>query len=185
MKKFIRMALVAMSVFFAVASCDKYDDTELRNAINELKSKVEALEAKVQENVNAIQSIVSLGSVQSCKFDAETGKVVITLLDGKTLTVDMTTEGYSLLSVMEKDGEYYWGVCENGETTQLLVGGKPVPVTVTPSLKISEGGEWMISADGGKTWVSTGIFNNAQEKLSMLDFENIYKFMVFLMSLQF
>ena len=111
------MALVAMSVFFAVASCDKYDYTDLRNAINELKSKVEALEAKVQENVSAIQSIVSLGSVQSCKFDAETGKVVITLLDGKTLTVDMTTEGYSLLSVMEKDGEYYWGVCENGETT--------------------------------------------------------------------
>ena len=54
MKNFIRMALVAMSVVFAVASCDKYDDTELRNAINELKSKVEALEAKVQENVNAI-----------------------------------------------------------------------------------------------------------------------------------
>ena len=170
MKNFIRMALVAMSVVFAVASCDKYDDTELRNAINELKSKVEALEAKVQENVNAIQSIVSLGSVQSCKFDAETGKVVITLLDGKTLTVDMTTEGYSLLSVMEKDGEYYWGVCENGETTQLLVGGKPVPVTVTPSLKISEGGEWMISADGGKTWVSTGIFNNAQDDESTASF---------------
>lgn len=164
------MALVAMSVVFAVASCDKYDDTELRNAINELKSKVEALEAKVQENVNAIQSIVSLGSVQSCKFDAETGKVVITLLDGKTLTVDMTTEGYSLLSVMEKDGEYYWGVCENGETTQLLVGGKPVPVAVTPSLKISEGGEWMISADGGKTWVSTGIFNNAQDDESTASF---------------
>lgn len=157
------MALVAMSVSFLAFACAKYDDTELRDAVDKLTAKVEALEAKVAENVSAIQSMVSLGKIQSCVFDSKTGKAVITLLDGKTLSIDMAVQGISLISVMEKDGEYYWGVCENGQTTQLLVGGKPVPVTVTPDLQISDNNEWQISVDGGKTWVSTGIFNNTTE----------------------
>ena len=58
------MAFVAMTVFFTAVSCDKYDDTELRKELNELKSRVEALEARITECVNALQSMVSLGSVQ-------------------------------------------------------------------------------------------------------------------------
>ena len=164
MKKYIRMAFVAMTVFFAAVSCEKYDDTELRKEINDLKSKVAALEARITECVNALQSMVSVGSIQSCEFDAKTGTAVITLLDGKTLTINMNAKGYSLLSVMEISGEYYWGICEDGQTTQLLIDGKPVPVTVTPALMISETNEWLISADGGKTWVSTGIFNVVPEE---------------------
>ena len=163
MKNFVKMALAAIMMAATFISCSEYDDTELREAIDRLNSKVEALENAVADNVSAIQSMVSLGSVQSCKLDNQTGKAVITLLDGRTLSVDMTIEGLSLISVMEIEGEYYWGVCNNGQTTQLLVGGKPVPVTVTPDLKISENNEWMISVDGGKTWVATGIFNTVQE----------------------
>lgn len=160
MKNFIKMALAAMSLCLVVFSC--YDDSELREAIGSIKEQVNKLENKVAENVSAIQSMVSLGSVQSCKFDNQTGKAVITLLDGKTIVVDMTVEGLSLISVMEVQGEYYWGICNNGQTTQLLVKGKPVPVTVTPALQISKDNEWQISVDGGKSWVSTGIFNNTQ-----------------------
>ena len=48
--------------------------------------------------------MVSLGSVQSFSIDEETGKVEITLTDGKKLTVDMT--GYSLITVeQDEDGE--------------------------------------------------------------------------------
>ena len=164
MKNFIKMALTAILVSVVAFSCSKYDDTELRKAIEELKAKVTALEAKVAENVAAIQSMVSLGSVQSCKFDYETGMAVITLLDGKTISVDMTVEGQSLVSVMEVNGEFYWGICSDGQTSQLLVNDKPVPVTVTPDLRLSEQNEWMISADGGKTWVSTGIFNSQENE---------------------
>ena len=170
MKKYIRMALVAMTVFFTAVSCEKYDDTELRKELNDLKSKVAALEARITECVNAIQSMVSLGSVQSCEWNAQTGKAVIKLLDGKTLTIDTTVKGQSLISVMQVGDEYYWGICNDGQTTQLLVNGKPVPVTVTPDLKLSEQNEWMISADGGKTWVATGIFNNIQEEETVTSF---------------
>lgn len=161
MKKFVKMAFVAMSLI--AFSCDKYDDSELREAVNKLNDKVAALEAKVADNVSALQSMVSLGSIQSCEFDAQTGKATIILLDGKTLSVDLTVKGASLLSVMEVEGEYYWGVCGEGKTTQLLVDGKPVLVTVTPDLKISENNEWMISVDGGKTWVSTGVYSKEEQ----------------------
>ena len=86
------MAFVAMTVFFAAVSCEKYDDTELRKEINDLKSKVAALEARITECVNALQSMVSVGSIQSCEFDAKTGTAVITLLDGKTLTINMNAK---------------------------------------------------------------------------------------------
>ena len=141
----------------SAVSCTTYDDTELQEAISDLQNRVSILETAVAENVSAIQSMVSLGSVQSFTIDETTGKVLITLTDGRKLTVDMS--GYSLISV-EKDenGDYYWAVCVDGINTPLTVDGKKIPVTVTPALRISEQNEWQISVDGGKTWVSTGIF---------------------------
>ena len=98
----------------SVVSCTSFDDTELQEAINDLKNRVAALEATVAENVAAIQSMVSLGSVQSVSIDQETGKAVITLTDGKKLTVDMT--GYSLITVeQDENGEYYWAICVDGD----------------------------------------------------------------------
>ena len=55
------------------------------------------------------------------------------------------------------DGKYYWAICQDGVSTPLEIDGKKVPVAVTPALKISEDKEWLISVDGGATWVSTGI----------------------------
>lgn len=185
MKNFVKMAFVAMMVSLTALSCSKYDDTELRKEIEKINAKIEALEEDIAANVSAIQSMVSLGSIQSCDWNAQTGKATVKLLDGKTLTIDMNVDGLSLISVMQVEGEYYWGICDNGQTTQLLIDGKPVPVTVTPDLKLSENNEWMISADGGKTWVSTGIFNtqgnieegdnNEQTQLSPSFFQDVQK----------
>lgn len=156
------MILALAAVLSLFASCgkeaDPYDDSKIWDAIEQLKNRVAALERTVAENVSAIQSMVSLGSISSWEFDAETGKAVITLLDGKKITISQNMKGYSLISVLEgEDGVYYWAICKDGVSEYLLVDGKKVPVTVTPALKISEDKEWMISADGGKTWVGTGI----------------------------
>ena len=147
-----------MSLFSA---CDTFDDTAIWDEIKALKERVSALEDQVADNVTALQSMVSFGSIASWDIDLETGKGTITLLDGKTVAVDMTVTGYSLITVVKgDDGKYYWALCEDGESSPLLIDGKQVPVTVTPSLKISEGGKWMISVDGGATWVDTGIEYN-------------------------
>ena len=158
MKYIYRIFAAVMLACMGTVSCATFDDTEIQEAIKDLNDRVTALETAVSENVAAIQSMVSLGSVQSFSFNEETGKVEITLTDGKKLSFDMT--GYSLITV-EKDeaGEYYWAICVDGVSTPLLVDGNKVPVVVTPALRISEQNEWQISVDGGKTWVSTGIYS--------------------------
>ena len=154
-----RIILLLAATLGVFASCSEpFDDTEIWESIEELRAKVTALETAVAENVSAIQSIVSVGSIASWEYDAQTGKAVIKLTDGKTVTIDQTAKGYSLITVeKDEDGNYYWAVCKDGVTVPLEIDGNKVPVTVTPSLKISEDKVWLISVDGGKTWVNTGI----------------------------
>ena len=151
------LVCIVISLPFFV-SCEEFDDTDIWNAITELQNRIDSLENQVTANVSAIQSMVSLGSIKAWDYDAAAGKGVITLLDGKTITVDQTVKGYSLITVVEgEDGKYYWAICKDGVSSPLLVNGSMVPVVVTPDLKISDDNEWMISVDGGTTWVATGI----------------------------
>lgn len=158
MKRNLLYILTAMMMLMT-ASCGKdFDDSEIWESIEELKSRVSVLEQKVADNISAIQSMVSVGSIASWSYDAETGKAVITLVGGKSITIDMSLEGYSLITVEKgSDGAYYWALCVDGVSTPLEIDGKKIPVSVTPALKISDSNEWMISVDGGKTWVNTGI----------------------------
>ena len=161
--------LCTLSVLAALSapvfvSCDSYDDTAIQEAIKDLQNRVSKLEKQVAENVSALQSMISLGSIAKCEYDAENGKAIITLLDGKTITYNQTIKGTSLITVVEKDGKYWWGLCKDGVTSLLEIDGKNVPVSVTPALKISSENEWLISADGGQTWVHTGIFQNTESE---------------------
>ena len=166
MKYIAKVLFAAFLACMSAVSCATYDDTDIKEAISDLRNRVEALEADVAENVSAIQSMVSLGSVQSFSIDEATGKLNVTLTDGKKLSIDMT--GYSLITVeQDEKGDYFWALCVDGVSTPLMVGGKKVPVAVTPALRISENDEWQISVDGGKTWVSTGIYNQEASSPSL------------------
>lgn len=155
------MACIAVSM--AAVAC--FDDTELwykfedvDRELAELSSRIDSLEQKMADNVAAIQSVISVGSIASWTYNAETGKGLITLLDGNVITIDQTIKGYSLITVEKgDDGAYYWAICYDGVNLPLKIDNKRVPVAVTPALKISEDNEWMISVDGGATWVKTGI----------------------------
>ena len=172
---FARISVLALCCTVAMISCDQYDDTEIWESIKELQEKVAALEKQVEANVAALQSVVTFESIRSCEFDTEKGKVTITLMDGKKVVIDLAVTGYPLVTVVqEADGEYYWALCKDGKSEILLVDGKKVPVSVTPALKISDSGEWLISVDGGSTWMSTGIFNDgAGEDSSAVFFTNV------------
>ena len=161
--------------FPVFVSCETYDDSEIKESLKDLENRIKALEDKVADNLAAIQSMISLGSVSSFDFNTETGKGVITLVGGNKITVDCNISGISLLTIVEKDGKYWWGICKDDETTLLEVNGKPVPVEVTPAAKISENGEWLLSADGGLTWVSTGIFQpeNGGEDTDIIFFTDV------------
>lgn len=153
---FIYSGLILMTLFAAV-SCNDLD--EIRESISDLQERVEALEQKMEENITALQSMVTLGSVASCEFQADSGKVVITLLDGQTLVIDQNVSGQALVSVRKgADGQYYWTVCNGDEASLLVVNGNNVPVVLTPQLKLSQTNEWQVSVDGGKTWHYTGVY---------------------------
>lgn len=84
MKKFIIPVLVAGALF--CASCDKYDDSEIRDLVDNLEEKVEGLEAKVNSNVVTIKKLsdaLSTGlTIVSVSESADKNGYVIVFSDG-------------------------------------------------------------------------------------------------------
>lgn len=149
-----------------LVSCGSYDDTELKNKVNELENRVAKLESAVNANTQSILALVEA----SKSNDAVTGfselndksGYIITFASGKSITLYHGKNGSTpAIGVKaDSDGIYYWTV--DGEW--LLSGGKKVKAegkdAVTPKFKI-ENDNWFISHDGGKTWTNLG---KAKEK---------------------
>ena len=171
--------LLIFTVLATLVGCGQYDDSELKSDINDLKSRMAALEKQcknMNENLTSLQAIVDAiqkqdgivsvtdlpdGQGYSVKFVS--GKVIY-LYNGKNGTDGVTPK----ISVREdSDGIYYWTV----DGDWLIVDGKKVRAVgldgkdgqsgndgkdaVTPQLKI-ENGFWYISYDNGNSWNKLG-----------------------------
>ena len=158
--------LLIFTVLATLVGCGQYDDSELKSDINDLKSRMAALEKQcknMNENLTSLQAIVNASQKQdgivsvtdlpdgqgySVKFVS--GKVIY-LYNGTNGTGSSTPK----ISVrQDSDGIYYWTV--DGEW--LIVDGKKVRASatdgkdaVTPQFKI-EDGFWFVSYDGGNSW---------------------------------
>ena len=176
MRKGILLIFTMLATF---VGCGQYDDSELKSDINDLKSRMAALEKQcknMNENLTSLQAIVDAiqkqdgivsvtdlpdGQGYSVKFVS--GKVIY-LYNGKNGTDGVTPK----ISVREdSDGIYYWTV----DGDWLIVDGKKVRAVgldgkdgqsgndgkdaVTPQLKI-ENGFWYISYDNGNSWNKLG-----------------------------
>lgn len=180
----IRKVWIACSMvcacMFGLSSCgDDYDDSELRGDIENLDSRITALE-EWQKSVNTdIRSLQSLVEALEDKdyvtavtpLEDGTGYVISFLKSGN-VTIKNGKDGTTpVISVkQDSDGKHYWTV--NGEW--LLDNGNKMPVTgekgdkgdkgdkgadsIAPQVRINKDTNlWEISTDGGKTWTSTGI----------------------------
>ena len=177
--------LLIFTVLATLVGCGQYDDSELKSDINDLKSRMAALEKQcknMNENLTSLQAIVDAiqkqdgivsvtdlpdGQGYSVKFVS--GKVIY-LYNGKNGTDGVTPK----ISVRkDSDGIYYWTV----DGDWLIVDGKKVRAVgldgkdgkdgedgqdgqdgkdaITPQLKIVEG-FWYISYDNGKSWNKLG-----------------------------
>ena len=171
--------LLIFTMLATLIGCGQYDDSELKSDINDLKSRMAALEKQcknMNENLTSLQAIVDAiqkqdgivsvtdlpdGQGYSVKFVS--GKVIY-LYNGKNGTDGVTPK----ISVREdSDGIYYWTV----DGDWLIVDGKKVRAVgldgkdgqsgndgkdaVTPQLKI-ENGFWYISYDNGNSWNKLG-----------------------------
>ena len=162
--------LLIFTMLAALVGCGQYDDSELKSDINDLKSRMAALEQQcknMNENLTSLQAIVDAiqkqdGIVSVTELPEGKGYSVL-FTSGKVIYLYNGTDGTGSstpkISVRkDSDGMYYWTV--DGEW--LMVDGKKVRASatdgkdaVTPQFKI-EDGYWFVSYDGGNTWSKLG-----------------------------
>lgn len=131
MKRFL--SFLALTVL-VVASCSKYDDTELRNKVNGYESRIAALEA-----LSSYKDL--LGKLSAGKtvtgFSQSGNEITLTFSDNTT--VKFNQQG------------------PKGDPGESIKGdpGDPGQDGVTPQFKI-EGETWKVSYDDGATWSDAG-----------------------------
>ncbi len=122
MKKLFFLAVIAFAAVFSACS-DSYDDTQVRNELEQLADRVAKLEAwqkQVNSDVAALKAIAE--SLDGAKFITNVETVAegykITFSDGKTVTVKHGDKGEQgeqgeqgntpAIGIAEEDGVYYW-----------------------------------------------------------------------------
>ena len=167
---FITAGLASLALICGLSSCT-FDDTALQNSIDDLTSRVEALEdfqKQVQGDIASLQDIISkLNSSVTVNnvVDNGDGSWTINFSDGTSVTIRNGQDGEDGLTppsitIVEEDGTYYWAYENADGTTEFILDGdgNKIPVSgEAPQVRINEDGYWEISSDGGKTWENTGV----------------------------
>ena len=142
-----------------LTGCDDYDDSELWQNVNDLKSRIEALETKIGQmntEIAALQKIVD-DAVTVVKVEKSADGYVIYFSDNTTAEIKNGTAGADAPVIgvkQDTDEVYYWTITTDGKTEWLMAGGVKLRVTgesVKPVMSVDDEGYWTISYDGGKT----------------------------------
>lgn len=172
------LAALACPVFTSCADFST-DLEDVRQDLSDLEDRVEALEAKLNTDLAALQTLLEsqiaavagdltelegkvdgLVTVKECKQNSK-GEWEVTLTDGTKFTVYPEYEqDYSgIVTTTTIDGVLYWAVFdENGKAKAITVDGQLVPVVdAVPQTKKGDDGYFYVSFDGGETWEPTGV----------------------------
>ena len=157
MKKiFTLLSGLALSLFFAV-SC--YDDSELRERMDNAEQRLEALEelcSTLNSNILSLQSIVDAmqEGITILNVEETENGYIIYFSDGSNIQIDTSFEQpVPQIGVKEYDGKYYWTI--DGEWLTDGEGNKILAEAVVPELRI-EDDTWYVSYDNGQTWTPLG-----------------------------
>ena len=189
MKRFFRnLKTLAMCAVVGVAtlavSCSQpYDDTQIKADLEELKTRVEALEIKLGNEVKALKDLINAEvATLNAAVDAvedkiaildytanEDGSYTLTTKDGSEITIypQFTENNDGLLTVLADEWDnYYWAQIVNGAPVALTDadGNKyyahhatAVPeIPEATQVRQDENGFNEVSFDGGKTWHKLG-----------------------------
>ena len=184
MKKLLSLLMCGLLLF----GCgDKYDDSALRNDLNDLENRVTKLEElckQMNTNISSLQKIVEAlqDNLSISKVEQISDGYIIHFSDGSTATIKngKNSEDAPIIGVKkDTDGIYYWTL--DGEWLTDEKGNKVKAQGtdgkdgvdgedgtngkdgITPQLKI-ENGRWMLSMDNGKTWTDIGQATGADGK---------------------
>lgn len=151
MKKIFTLLALAACCAAMTWGCsdDKYDDTEIRQEIENLKQEI----ASMKEQVNSLKTIID--ALNENKFitnytEAADGSCTITFNDGKTITLHNGKDGAAapVIGIAQFEGVYYWTL--GGDDQWLLDDDKnKIPVAgqdgKTPT--VNEDGYWEIDGE--------------------------------------
>jgi hypothetical protein len=152
MKKFL--VTICVALFFAGMTGCSYDDSDLRNDVDTLKVKVEALKDSVNRintEIDAIQGLVDALSDNGVitRVDSISTGFKFTLSNGRVIEIKHGATGANapVIGVREDGGVYYWTSTVDNETTWLLDDqNNKLPVSgVTPVVGIDADGYWTVN----------------------------------------
>jgi hypothetical protein len=169
------ITVVMAGLLLLRGGCGAYDDSELRDKLAAIDSRLAALEARVNENVTELARLVAAveggDHVTGVTALADGSGYEITFSKSGRVTIKHGTNGADgadgtngadgatpLVGAREEGGVYYWTL--DGEW---ITGsdGKPLPVTgsaVAPRVRVNAAtNEWEISTDDGQAWTTTGV----------------------------
>ena len=157
MKKILLLlSSLTLSLFFAV-SC--YDDSELRERMDNAEQRLAALEElcnSLNSNILSLQSIIDAmeGGIIVLNVEETENGYIIYFSDGSKIQIDTSFEQpVPQIGVQEYEGKYYWTI-DGGWLTD-SEGNKILAEAAVPELKI-EDDTWYVSYDNGQTWTPLG-----------------------------
>ena len=159
---------MALALCTLGACSDDYDDTELRNGLEDLKNRVAALETqlgKLNEEITTMDALIGKleANVSVVKVETSTDGESYTIYfsDDTKATITNGSDGAAgkdapVIGVKEVEGVYYWTITSDG-TTDFLTddAGRKLRVTAEttpPQLGVDAEGYWIVSYDGGTVW---------------------------------
>ena len=196
-----------MCVLLLLGCSDKYDDSALRNDLNDLENRVAKLEdlcKQMNTNISSLQTIVTAlqnnvyvtGTTPLMKDGKEIG-YTITFSKGNPITIYHGKDGQDgedgttpIIGVKkDTDGVYYWTL--NGEF--IVVDGGKIQAEgtngtngTTPQFKI-ENDYWFVSYDNGANWTQLGKATGedgvgGDSMFSGVDYETSTDYVIFTLS---
>lgn len=168
------MKKVFLTLLAAASLCACNSD--LKDRVDTLETKVAALESKVNENVSSIAKLADAAAkavtIASVTENDDKTSYTIKFSDGQTAVLTNGKDAEApVVGMKEFEGELYWTV--NGEF--MTNNGAKVPVSgKTPQFKIQDG-KWYVSYDG-KAWDEVPVSGTVEPKLEMTETETEYVF---------
>lgn len=157
MKQIIKIFVACIAASVAMCGCN--DLKEVNERIEDLQSRVSALETQITSlngNVEALKVLAGGGTIKSIEQQGDT--YVIVTSNGTTLTLKQGSIGIGNAPIMSIDKDGYWMVdYQDGKGAQyILSNGEKVFAIgqdgISPKFGVDSENYWTVSYDGGDTF---------------------------------
>lgn len=148
MKKVVHYLLVALLSIGVFSCADEYDDSFLREEIENIKKDLASLKSQVT-SIETLVDALNKGKVITKVEQLNDNKGhKITFNDGASIDI-LNGEKAPVIGIQESEGVYYWTITTDGKTDFLLdKNNKKLPVTgndgKTPQMAIDAEGYWTL-----------------------------------------